>query len=387
MDKYFSDELTATLLKYKNIIKGFYMADEVFETHALLEIAKEEDPDMQAAATDLESMSYLVEWFNTNFADTYFHVNHVPISSYDHYTSAGDTATENAESYQQFLETYREYFNEQLEGTAGSSISFDNYPFTHTQGKYTQNVFTGNYESTSLIGTFHSGIAEDYLLNALIAANVAGNDYDLGICIQAFEATDLTLTGNKRDITTAEEISFQIYSGLAFGADLFEYFAYTSSESMGVNGIMNEDGTERIYQQVMDGNKALSFAEVSNSFDWDGIITVAGTKENYNETAFSMVKDMVLTDTGALSTASATYDAIIGCFSHENGQNGYMVVNYNDPVAVTKSNSITVNFGECTRARVYTLEGGELTSEIVELTNGSYTATVAPGSGFFIIPA
>ena len=67
--------------------------------------------------------------------------------------------------------------------------------------------------------------------------------------------------------------------------------------------------------------------------------------------------------------------------------NGYMLVNYNDPAAVTGNNSVTVTFANCTRARVYTQADGVLTSQIVDLTNGSYTAILEPGAGCFIIPA
>ena len=83
---------------------------------------------------------------------------------------------------------------------------------------------------------------------------------------------------------------------------------------------------------------------------------------------------MVLTDAnnGVLSSYSSTDDAIIGCFTKD-ALNGYMVVNFNDPAAVTGNNTVNLTFAGCTRARVYTCVDGVLTSQLVELTNGACT--------------
>ena len=367
---YFNDKMTAALKLYNDLIDGFYMTDEPFQTNALLQTSG------QTNATDFESMGGLLNWFNGNFADKYFHVNHVPLSSWDHYTATNGAALEGIDEngYRNFLQTYKASFNDQLNG--GASVSFDNYPFVHDQGKY------GGFFGFG--GTFESGIQDTYLLNCLIAAQVAGED-DFGLCIQTFNASDLK-NKTSRDIASAAEVSLQVYTGLAMGADLFEYFAYNSYVDF--HGIMNQDGTKRIYDLVKEGNQALCFADVVNSFTWNGIVTSAGSSNNHNGDAFSSVENYVLSNdtNGVLDSYSSTDDAVIGCFTKDS-LNGYMLVNYNDPAAVTGNNSVTVTFANCTRARVYTQVNGVLTSEVVTLTNGSYTATLAPGAGCFIIPA
>ena len=369
---YFTTNLTAALKLYEDTIDGFYMTDEPFQTAAMLQASG------QTGASDLESMTAVRDWFNQNFADKYFHVNHVPISSWDHYTGVnGETlSTIDAAGYRNFLTLYKQNFNDLLTSASGTSVSFDNYPFVHDQGKYGGFLGFG--------GTFESGIQDTYLLNCLIAAQVAGED-DFGLCIQTFEATDQK-NNTTRDIVSAAEVSLQLYTGFAMGADVFEYFAYNSNDTF--SAIMNQDGSKRIYDLVKEGNNALCFADVVNSFAWNGIVTSAGSSNNHNGDAFTSVANMVLTNdtNGVLDSYSSTDDAIIGCFTKD-GLNGYMLVNYNDPAAVTGNNSVTVTFADCTRARVYTQAGGVLTSEVVELTNGSYTATLAPGAGCFIIPA
>ena len=360
---YFDDAMTKAILLYKEVIDGFYMVDEAFQNSNLLNAAGQ-----QNVTTDFDALSAdVVGWFNTNFAGKYFHSNHVPISSYDHYGDALTAA--NADAYRRFLEIYKDKFNKMVDAS-GSSIGFDNYPFVREQ-------WTGVY----------SGISEQYLLNALIAAQVAG-EYDFSLCVQTFEASGKKIFNidSKRDITSAAEVSLQLYTGMAMGADVFEYFAYNSNGDF--NAIMNQDGSKRIYDIVKEGNEALCFADVVNTFTWNGIVTSAGSVNKENDEAFSSVANMVLTNVsnGVLDSYASTDDAVIGCFT-KGDLNGYMVVNFNDPKAVTGNNTVNLSFADCTRARVYTEVNGVLTSEVVELTNGSCTVTLAPGSGCFVIPA
>ncbi len=369
---YFTGNLTAALLLYQDTIDGFYMVDEMFQTEAL------KNASGQTATSDFSAMAAVRDWFNQNFADKYYHSNHVPMSSWDHYTSVNGATLSaiDVEGYRNFLATYKANFNDQLTSASGASISFDNYPFVHDQGKY------GGFFGIG--GTFESGIQDTYLLNCLIAAQVAGED-DFGLCIQTFKAEDLK-NKTSRDIVSAAEVSLQLYTGFAMGADVFEYFAYNSNSDF--EAIMNQDGSKRIYDLVKEGNQALCFADVVNSFAWNGIVTSAGSVNSHNGDAFNSVANLVLTNAsnGVLDSYSSTDDAIIGCFTKDS-LNGYMVVNYNDPAAVTGNNSVTVTFANCTRARVYTLVDGALSSQIVDLTNGSYTAILAPGTGCFVIPA
>lgn len=154
-------------------------------------------------------------------------------------------------------------------------------------------------------------------------------------------------------------------------------------------GVIGLDGQRRIYDKVKEGNKnALCFGKLVSEFDWQGMMTSTGSDKASSTTGFKKVSEMVLNDNtnGVLNTITSTHDAVIGYFT-QGTQDGYMVANYNDPVAVTENNKVTLTFADCTRARVYVSKGGKLTSEVVILTDGKYTCEVAPGSGFFIIPA
>ncbi len=374
--EYFTADLTSTLKLYENTIDGFYVVDEMFQTEALMTASG------QTATSNFTAMETVRDWFNTNFADKYFHANHVPITSYDHYTTKDGATLKDfsTEGYANFLKEYKQTFNDQLTNASGASVSFDNYPFVRQQGEYSNSSWswiTGK--------TFESGIESSYLVNCLIAANVAAED-DFGLCIQTFKAPDLVWKNSGRDITSASEVSLQLYTGMAMGADLFEYFAYGSNADF--PGILNQDGSKRIYDLVKEGNKVLCFADVVNTFTWNGIVTSSGSANHHNGVGFDYVNGMTLSNDsdGVLSSYSSTDDAIIGCFT-KGELNGYMAVNFNDPQAVTGNNQVTLTFDGCTRARVYTCVDGALTSEVVQLTDGACTVTLAPGSGCFVIPA
>ena len=223
----------------------------------------------------------------------------------------------------------------------------------------------------------------------LIPAHKAkANGATFSTCIQTFNNTYKNKT---REVTTAAEVSFQLYTAMSCGADMFEYFTYNSGS--GFEGIMNSDGTGRIYDEVKEANtNAFSFANVINVFDWQGTQVSSGTSTNKNSTGISTAKNaglgLLLDDdssNGVLSSVSSDDDAVVGYYT-KGAQAGYMVANYNDPKQVTTDNTVTLIFADCTKARVYTAVDGKLTSKVVTLSNGSYTHEVAPGGAFFIIP-
>ena len=65
----------------------------------------------------------------------------------------------------------------------------------------------------------------------------------------------------------------------------------------------------------------------------------------------------------------------------ENGYDGFMLVNFADTY-YDRENTVTLELRGATRAMVYI--AGQ--PQMVELENGTYTVTLAPGEGQFIIP-
>lgn len=385
---YFTESRLALLQPYKDIIDGVYMNDEPFETEALYTYSKEKfNADEVTESFDtLGGTSATL--FNENFANKYFHVNHVPVTSYNHYGESQNLSAYDATKYNTFFNNYvNNVLNKVTTSDEKKTIGFDNYPFGYSS---TNKILWWTSEKFNT-----TGIEPTYLLNLLIPAQVAkkeGNTYS--VCIQTYDK--ITKNNETRVVDTKEEITMQIYAAMACGADMLEYFLYNtlpaSANSTAMPGMIAEDGSKRpVYTATMNANKeALPFADVVKTFTWEGAEFFSGTS-NKNSDGKNLVNNsslnLVLSNSndGVLNSASATDDVLVGYYTKD-AQDAYMLANFNDPKQVTNSNSVTLNFGDCNYARVYTGTADGLTSEIVSLNNGSYTFTLQPGGGCFVIP-
>ena len=333
-------------------VTGFYMADEPFMTTLPdLPTTPEQDESLFAA---MDKLGKLVEWKNTYYPNEYWHMNHVPSSSWDHYYSY---------TYQEFLQYYVDNIIAKLEG-GGRSLCLDRYPLTEGGG-----VIHDSFLFDILTGAV---VVRDY--NATVTEE---KQADYGICLQTFQDTNLGL----RDITSTADITFQMYAGMACGAELFEYFVYRSYEGIGLYGITDEAGEKRIYDYVKEANdKALPFSKVICAFDWQGLVATKGESSGKDD-AFAGVGDLLITETGVLKSMTSRYDTITGYFT-QGEQDGFMVVNFTAP-DLNMTNVVTLDFEGCTQAIVYTSEG----VETVNLVDGQLRLTLAAGEGAFVIPA
>ncbi len=365
---YFDQAKTNLLKKYSDLFDGFYLNDEPFETDALRSAAG------QTAVATFDEINTMINWVNTNFPGKFIHVNHVPITSYDHYEGNKSIA-----NYKSFLSDYLTKCVSTITGNSKASLSLDAYPF----GEYTKTSGWWIFKTTT------NGLSETYLQSVLSAATVARDyagdkDIVLANCIQTF----VNDGGTSRTVND-EEISFQLYTSMAMGVKQYEYFTYRSSS--GFTGMIDTDGNKTsIYDDALIANDALKLSDVINNLTWKGTVLSGGSVNNANADAFSSVSSIALkagTNTGVLTNVSSTDDAMVGYYKAQNGNDAYMVANYNDPHDVTGNNTVTLTFSNCTAVRVFTVSDGNLTSEIVKLSNGAYTANIAPGSGCLIIPA
>lgn len=376
---YFDTTSLNILKSYKNMISGFYIADEAFETDTLLNTAGKE-----GTSTSFEAIANSeISWIKENFPSAVFHTNQVGISSYDHYGNGKEPSNKTAykTAYANFLNNYTTKVLNNL-GNAGKTICYDNYPF----GK--KDALWGLISSDSM--------ADDYLFNMLIAAKEAKNAPEgthFGICVQTFTG-EYT---NGRDITCPEEVTFQLYTGISMGADMFEYFTYDTYNDLGtgkveVNGIIDVNGKKRIYDLVKTANtEVFPWAKIIKAYDWQGIQLSKG-KTHDNSTDFDSINSafkgdsVLLTDStnGVLSTVSSNRDAVIGCFKKD-GKDGYMIVNYNDPKNKKYNNTVDMTFADCSSVTVYTSDGTNVNEQNVAVTDGKYSVTIAPGKAAFVV--
>ena len=300
---------------------GFYMADEPY----MKALSKDMPFAYRHADRELfasfDKLKKLIDWKNAYYPNAFWHVNHVPSLSYDHYFPDGDTIY----TYQEFVQSYIDTVLEKLP-TGGRSLCVDNYPF---------------------IGEDY--LEYDYLFDLMTFANLT-RDYNakkgeeeqalLGICLQTFHARSMSGDGRHRDITHQEEISMQAFTGVALGARLFEYFCYRSYENM--DGIMGKDGEKRIYHLVKGANeRVLPFAQYVCDYTWRGAYAVAGKNVCDNARAFILAKNLFAKPSVDIY---GEYDLLVGEFEKGRGK-AYMLVNFTDPMK-QRTGIVKASFGK-----------------------------------------
>lgn len=344
-------------------VTGFYMADEAYmETLpnppqvAWMQLVPRMADSYKFASFD--KLVKLVDWKNQYYPNEFFHMNHVPGQSWDHYLPKNGVIYD----YEDFLTNYCEVILKRLKG-CGRSLCLDNYPFIgpdYMEKDYLQDLFIA------------SKVARKY--NAEVEEE---DKATFGICIQTFNAKSM-FDDRRRDIVCPEEVTLQMYCGMALGVRMFEYFCYHSYMNEFI-AIIAPDGKKRIYDIVKEANeRASQFEQVLFEFENVGAFVTCGEQCTENTAAFVLLKNLVTRDESIKVLSS--HDALVGCFEKE-GQKGYMIVNYTDPIR-KHENEVTMNFDGAENVRVY--HNGEV--KTVALENGTLTMSLKHGDATFVIP-
>lgn len=334
-------------------VTGFYMADELYKKTLKDNPETEADESLYCA---MDQMGKLVEWKNKYYPNAFWHINHVPSSSYDHWQEDG---------YPEFVQHYVDTILRKLT-SGGRSVSLDHYPLTAADN-----------------------IDDNYLFDLLTCANIT-RDYNKSveedqkanfcICLQTFQNTTVSAM-RTRDITSSDDITMQMYTGMACGASMFEYFCWRTYSAFGMYGIVDEAGGKRIYDHVKEASDtALPFQKIVLGFDWQGLTVNKGEMSGKDD-VFGEVDGMTIEDTGVLNNIDSRYDTIVGCFK-KGEQDGYMAVNYTNPI-LKRTNAVTMNFKGCSQALVYTEEG---TKQVNLTEDGDLRVVLEPGQAAFVIP-
>ena len=340
--------------EFNNIgnVTGFYMADEayMYTLETPLPIGWMDKRANEFASFD--KLKKLVEWKNRYYPDAFWHMNHVPGQSWDHYLPRDGEIYD----YSDFLKSYTTQILENL-SAGGCSICLDNYP---------------------LIGEDY--IEKDYLFDLLTAATVtknynrkAKNKAIFGICIQSFLAKAIQ-DDRTRDIKSAEEILFQMFVGMALGAKLFEFFSYRSYDQM--LGMIGPDGNKReVYDFVKTANEITKpFEDLIGEYHFESAFVSIGCEYSENTAAFIMAKDLFETNKAISVTSSCdTLISVLDC----GGKKGFMLVNYSAPVR-NHVDQVKVTLENGTDYSVFC--GGE--SHFIE--SNTFEITLSPGMGAFI---
>ncbi len=194
----------------------------------------------------------------------------------------------------------------------------------------------------------------------------------------------------RRDILSKDDITFQVYTDMAFGINGFTYFTYRKSFLGGFGGGCVENDVSckptEVYYWAQETNEAINkFDHVYLSFDWNGVMGVNGKNNVADDPEYENASFMNLAtplkELDCAKSVSATEDTIIGQFKDKDGRDGLMVTNFSEPTTGLRD-VVSFEFKKANRAIVY--RNGE--RKIYEVKKNKLDLKLACGEGVFVIP-
>lgn len=254
---------------------------------------------------------------------------------------------------------------------------------TKVQGR--KIISTDIYPLMSSSDGSHFSILSTWLANMESLKEVAvASGAEFMMFVQNYSET------NRRDIMSKADLSFQIYTDMAFGINGFSYFTYRQSALNFGGGCVSKDESctpfDNYYWAQEINSEISSFDHVFLAFDeWKGVMTLNGTNnlesegEEYNNDCF--VLEHPVTKLDCAKSVSATEDTIIGQFGDREGRAGLMVVNFNDPLE-NLEDTVSFEFESANRALVY--RNG--VRKVYEVKDNKLSLNLGVGEGVFVIP-
>lgn len=193
------------------------------------------------------------------------------------------------------------------------------------------------------------------------------------------------------DTLSEDDMRWQAYLAIAFGADNLQYYCYSVPKNIGYNYcILNEDGTpSALYNYVKEINAEVqSFASVALAYDWDDALSVVGTEEQTFRVNYLRYDDLfdekTFKNTKHFVSASGTNDLVVSRFVSDKYGEAYMYVNFSEN---GKSNTVDAKFKNCKAVAIYGGKGFTGTPKITQLTaDGKLTIKLEYGEGVFVTP-
>ena len=200
-----------------------------------------------------------------------------------------------------------------------------------------------------------------------------------------FFTQDEGFWGGWRQMTTLAELTIQVYVYLAYGVKGLSHYPYLTPRGSlpHEKGIVTEQEEKSfIFPMVKIANGLIKKLDgYVFGFDWKGVMAKIGKNnadgKNVN---FDYCKNMI-DGYGVLKNSESEEDMIIGCFENKDGYNGYMAVNFSEPL-VGKPSKIALEFDGCDKAIVF-IHGEPID---VDLIDGKLDFTLGLGEGVFVVP-
>lgn len=319
---------------YKDIIVGVSIVDEPQKHH------------MEQYGNDLLTEDYKSVYsvpYMCNLFPTYQPMNAIGYSSYDEY-----------------LRDYAEKIMSDFE--ENRFISVDYYPFGKTNERYSE--WLRCYEKVAVV-------AKEY-------------DAKMYCYIQTAEGAEFQKSLRE------EDIRLQINTALCFGVSGYSYYCYavpkTGGEYLYDKCLLNQDGSpSELYEYAQKINGEVgSMSSAFLAYRWDRTEGFTDYSDGNGCTAIGLLAGTGgFGDRKYVSAVESGGDLLVGCFSDEDGGEGYMLVNFS--LQEKERREVTVSLKNASYIAVY----GGISKEngaLVKCKEGQCTVALEPGEGKFIVP-
>ena len=227
-------------------------------------------------------------------------------------------------------------------------------------------------------------MSED-ILTVLESASLALKDYGKASkWIYCLETSTDTIGANlDRDIVK-EDITFQYYIGMAFGAKGFMNYHYAVPNYMAdklAPVSLSGSRTDLWYSLKELHEQLRSWENVYLSFDWKGYMALPANGGNLADNVFMANVTGNSTSHERIKNVKNSEDTVIGYFRDQNGNDGFMVNNFTEP-SYGKRDNVSITFENATKA-VVIFEGEKKTAD---LSDGTLALSLAGGAAAFVIP-
>ena len=253
---------------------------------------------------------------------------------------------------------YKKYITTHLENTGADYVAYDNYP-----------IFYSNNETWICFTYFH---------NLQMVANVANKfNARIDLTIQTYADTNTEMR-----LCDGDDVRFQAYAALAFGAKNVSYFTYFMfphvKSGKGIcQAIMDMHGNKLLYYETQSVNAiAQKVYKVTENFRY------AGTNFACEEKDADLFEKLVKTDFDTIKNVTAAEPLLINrLYDYNRNVEGFMLVNASDP-ARKLNNVVKLELNGKTKAIVY-VDGNPI---FAPLKDGVLDLNISCGDGVFIIP-
>lgn len=332
---------------------------------------------------EIDEIAKYVDYFNQNGNGKNMLVNLFPSFTSSVKSDFGKWYNTTRQKYELYLQYYCDNVLSKL--TSGEKwLSADRYLLTYDKNgkKCLDNGWLADVQSVAKV-------AKNY-----------GAKTNFFVQTMAYGATNGVASGaqeGSRDrVPTYNDIRLQQYALMAFGYDGISLFCYGSPAaggefSLSQTGIIDRNGNKtETYEAVKKANnELLSFDHVLKQFNWQGVFTcdagktLTGTSTTSNA-SFKTLDRISLANVPSLSKVSASADTLCGYFKDAAGNDGIMVVNYNETTEnLTDTVELTFDSSKYNAAVCYV---GGVKKVFTGLTNGKLSLSLGAGEGIFVIP-